>query len=399
MVETESNECAELRSLIAQRISEHPQQQITFAAFMDWVLYEPGLGYYTAQRQKIGAGGDFVTSPHLGADFGELLAEQFLDFWLSLDCPEPFHLVEMGAGQGLIAKDVLTYLSDHATQSPTSDHGRFWHALQYIIIEKAIPLIQEQRFWLQNFPTGKVVWQQWSDLSDGSIVGCFFSNELVDALPVHLFEVQSGRLQEVFVTVESDESLPPFKEVLSSPSSPNLENYLKVLNIDLAGFPNGYRSEIGLAALNWLSTVAQKLNRGYVLTIDYGHTAAQYYSFQRNCGTLQCYYQQAHHNDPYWNIGYQDITAHANFTALEQQGTDCGLETIAFTQQGLFLMALGLGDRISNNATGSDLTQILRRRDALHGLINPMGLGGFGVLLQGKNRTPSLEQYSFKGFA
>jgi SAM-dependent MidA family methyltransferase len=400
VLETESNDCAELRSLVTQRILESPQQRITFAAFMNWVLYEPKLGYYNAQRQKIGAGGDFVTSSHLGADFGESLAEQFLDLWLSLDCPESFQLVEMGAGQGLIAKDVLSYLSDRATQPPNSEYEKFWQALQYIIIEKATPLIQEQRFLLKDFAAEKVSWKQWQDISDESIVGCCFSNELVDALPVHLFEVQSGQLQEVYVTVETetDPSLPPFKEVLFSPSSPRLENYLKTLGIDLATYPDGYRSEIGLAALDWLSTVAQKLLRGYALTIDYGYNATQYYSLQRNRGTLQCYYQQAHHNDPYWNIGYQDLTAHANFTALEKHGLDCGLETIAFTQQGLFLMALGLGDRISNNATGSDLAQTLRRRDALHGLINPMGLGGFGVLLQGKNETTSLKQYPFKGF-
>jgi SAM-dependent MidA family methyltransferase len=399
VLETESNDCAELRSLITQRILESPQQRITFAAFMDWVLYEPKLGYYNAQRQKIGAAGDFVTSSHLGADFGELLAEQFLDLWLSLDSPESFQLVEMGAGQGLIAKDVLSYLSDRAQQSPDSRYEKFWQALQYIVIEKATPFIQEQRFLLKDFAAEKVSWKQWQDISGESIVGCCFSNELVDALPVHLFEVQSGQLQEVYVTVETDQSLPPFREVLSSPSSPHLDRYLKTLGIDLATYPNGYRSEIGLAALDWLSTVAQKLSRGYVLTIDYGHTAVQYYSLQRDRGTLQCYYQQAHHNDPYWNIGYQDLTAHANFTALEKHGLDCGLETIAFTQQGLFLMALGLGDRISSNATGSDLAQILRRRDALHGLLDPMGLGGFGILLQGKDKTPSLNQYRFKGFA
>jgi SAM-dependent MidA family methyltransferase len=398
VLETESNDCAELRSLITQRILESPQQRIPFAAFMDWALYEPKLGYYNAERQKIGAGGDFVTSSHLGADFGELLAEQFLDLWLSLGCLETFQLVEMGAGQGLVAKDVLSYLSDRATQSPDSHYEKFWQALQYIIIEKATPLIQEQRFLLKDFAAEKVSWKQWQDISDESIVGCCFSNELVDALPIHLFEVKSGQLQEVYVTVETDPSLPHFKEILSSPSLPHLESYLENLDIDLATYPDGYRSEIGLAALDWLSTVAQKLSWGYVLTIDYGHTAAQYYSLQRDRGTLQCYYQQAHHNDPYWNIGHQDLTAHVNFTALQQHGADCGLETIAFTQQGLFLMALGLGERFSSNATGSDLGQILRRRDALHGLINPMGLGGFGVLLQGKNSTPSIEQYPFRGF-
>jgi SAM-dependent MidA family methyltransferase len=407
VLKTEADDCAELRSLVAKRILEHPQQRVTFAEFMDWVLYEPEIGYYAAQRQKIGAGGDFVTSPHLGADFGELLAEQFLDLWQSLDRPSQFHLVEMGAGQGLIAKDVLRYLGDRAEQSSgqspegeSSDYAAFWQALQYIVIEKSTALIREQQFLLKEFTPEKVIWQQWQDISAESIVGCCFSNELVDALPVHLIEVHEEQLYEVFVTVEADSSpqvSPRFKEVLSSPSTPRLENYLKRLEIDLTSYPNGYRSEIGLAALDWIGTVAQKLLRGYVLTIDYGHAAAQYYSLQRDRGTLQCYYQQAHHNDPYRNLGRQDLTAHVNFTALKQQGNRCGLEQIAFTQQALFLMALGLGDRIYHNTTGSDLAQILRRRDALHGLINPLGLGSFGILLQGK-KTPASIDYSYKGF-
>lgn len=391
---------SDLTTLIATRIAASPNQRVPFAVFMDWALYEPELGYYAAHRQKIGAGGDFVTSPHLGADFGELLAEQFLDFWRSLDRPALFHLLEMGAGQGLIAKDVLHYLSDRAKTS--AEYAAFWQALQYIIVEKAAPLVQEQQFLLKAFAADKVTWKQWSDIPAESIVGCCFSNELVDAFPVHLVEVQAGQLHEVYVTIEADSSLPPFKEVLDMPSSPKLEVYLSALGIDLTTYPNGYRSEVGLAALDWLKTVAQKLSRGYVLTIDYGHTAAQYYSPQRDRGTLQCYYQQSHHNDPYWNIGHQDLTAHVNFTALEQQGTRCGLENIAFTQQGLFLMALGLGDRIyantSANTTASDLVQSLRRRDALHGLMNPLGLGGFGVLLQGKSTVSSLREYPFKGF-
>ena len=394
MQNSESNDCAALLSLIANRILESPQRRITFAEYMEWVLYESGLGYYAAQRQKIGAGGDFVTSPHLGSDFGELLAEQFFDFWRSLDQPSPFQLVEMGAGQGLIAKDVLSYLRGQAARS--DDYAAFWQAIQYVVIEKSVSHVQEQQFWLKEF-VEKVVWKQWQEIPDDSVLGCCFSNELVDALPVHIFEIQAVKLHEVYVAVEPDDSLSPFKEVLDTPSSPELEHYLTELGIDFTSYLDGYRSEIGLAALDCLSTVAQKLSRGYVLTIDYGHTAAQYYSPQRDGGTLQCYYQQAHHNNPYWNIGHQDLTAHANFTALEQHGTRCGLEKIAFTQQGLFLMSLGLGDRIYANTTGSDFAQSLRRREALHGLISPMGLGSFGVLLQGK-KTPSLTDYPFKGF-
>ncbi len=393
----ESESCPELSQLIASRIASHPDKRITFATFMDWALYEPNLGYYNAHRQKIGACGDFVTSPHLSPNFGELLAEQFLDLWLSLERPTQFQIVEMGAGQGLIAGDVLRYLCDRSQNSPYAD---FWQALDYIIIEKADALIAEQQHTLNPFAADqKLAWKTWQEIPDNSIIGCFFSNELVDAFPVHRFEIQSGQLQELYVTLTNTDP-PQWIDLATDPSTPGLQTHLEDLGLNLESFPNGYRSEINLAALDWLQTVAQKLHQGYVLTIDYGHTATQYYSPQRSQGTLQCYSQQAHHNDPYWAIARQDITAHVNFTALQNHGQFCGLENIGFTQQGLFLMGLGLGDRLNDNAASAtlDFMEILRRRDALHSLINPLGLGGFGVLLQAKNGTQSIPNYAFKGF-
>jgi SAM-dependent MidA family methyltransferase len=398
VTKTNAYQHSELPNLIASRINQSPNQRITFADYMNWVLYEPALGYYTAQRQKIGAGGDFVTSPHLGADFGELLAEQFLDLWISLERPSSFQVIEMGAGQGLIAADVLRYLHE---QSPRPDYAAFWQALEYIIIEKAAILIAEQQYKLKFFAADqKVTWTTWEEIPDRSVVGCFFSNELVDAFPVHRIEIQSGQVQEVFVAISAPPSAPvQFTEVIAEPSTPALQEYLEQLDLDLNSYPDGYRSEINLAVLDWLTTISQKLSHGYVLTIDYGYTATQYYSPQRTQGTLQCYYQQAHHEDPYWAVGQQDITAHVNFTALEQQGKLLGLQNISYVQQGLFLMALGLGDRLDRNAaTSAHFMDILRRREALHALINPLGLGGFGVLLQGTATTPSLEQYSFRGF-
>jgi SAM-dependent MidA family methyltransferase len=162
---------------------------------------------------------------------------------------------------------------------------------------------------------------------------------------------------------------------------------LDLVGIDFhqSGYEDGYRSEINLAALDWLSIVADRLQRGYVLTIDYGYPASRYYHPRRSQGTLQCYYHHRYHNNPYVNIGRQDITAHVDFTALERWGEDCGLETVGFTQQGLFLMALGLGNRIAALSHQQiPLSQLLQRRESLHQLIDPTGLGNFGVLIQSK---------------
>ncbi|MFB2969188.1 class I SAM-dependent methyltransferase [Aerosakkonema sp. BLCC-F183] len=377
---------------IALRISQTPQQRITFAEYMDLVLYHPQHGYYASDRVNIGAKGDFVTSPHMGADFGELLAEQFADMWQIMGCPVPFTLVEMGAGQGILAGDVLVYLQRR--------YPDLFNAIEYLIVEKSPALKKEQQQRLQDFP---LRWCELSEIPSNSIVGCCFSNELVDAFPVHQFAIERGQLREIYVTIQDGIN---FIEVTDEPSTERLNQYFELLGIDIISrvYPDGYRSEVNLAALDWLSAIADKLQRGYLLTIDYGYPGDRYYNPARNQGTLQCYYQHRHHDNPYINIGQQDITAHVNFTALEKWGELCGLQKIGFTQQALFLMALGLGDRIaslsSSNATdGKAILQILQRRDALHQMMNPMGLGGFGVLIQCKGLTEKERLHSLKGLS
>lgn len=380
---------ATLCQLIAQRITEQPQQRITFADYMDWVLYEPQQGYYATNAVQIGVQGDFFTAPHLGPDFGELLAEQFFQMWQSLSSPASFTLVEMGAGQGLIAMDVLQYLKRQAAEDLS--YADFWTALEYVIVEKAAALMAEQKHHLQAFwkESNQVKWLTLAELPPHSITGCLFSNELVDAMPVHQVVIQDRELLEVYVQTRQKTAAetPIFHEQFDQPSTPKLAAYLDWMEIDHTQLPENYRSEINLAALDWLSEAAGKLKQGYLLTIDYGYSAEQYYSPSRPQGTLQCYRHHASHSNPYQYVGCQDITSHVNFTALERHGEALGLEKLGRTQQGLFLMALGLGDRLVANNNTADLAQlsgVLRRREAIHSLINPMGLGGFQVLVQGR---------------
>jgi SAM-dependent MidA family methyltransferase len=392
----------DLCNIIAQRIAATPQQRISFAEFMELALYHPQHGYYSTRSTGIQR--DFFTSPHLGKDFGELLAEQFAQMWQILDRPHPFTLVEMGAGQGLLVQDIVRYLHRH--------HFECFAALDYFIIEKSTALIAEQQQRLQPLTQSwsHLHWRTWSDIPPNSIVGCCFSNELVDALPVHQIAIDAGQLQEVYVAVGKDEgggmrdeASSLFVEVVAAPSTPKLAEYFKLIDLPFPSdrYADGYRSEVNLAALNWLDTVSDRLQRGYVLTIDYGYPAHRYYSPTRSEGTLQCYYQHRHHSNPYVAIGQQDITAHVDFTALERQGERSGLQTIGFTQQGLFLMALGLGDRIAALSTpepDQSLQDILQRRETLHALADPMGLGNFGVLVQAKQLSEQEQQQTLKGF-
>lgn len=387
----------ELCALISERIAASPQQRITFAEYMDLALYHPQYGYYNGDRPNIGKGGDFITSPHWSADFAEVLGEQFVEMWQILGKPDAFTIVEMGAGLGTFAANVLQYLQ--------RQYPDLFKILEYIIVEISPVLQAEQQQNLDDF-NKTVKWCNWEEIANNSLVGCFFSNELVDAFPVHQFILEKSQIREIYVATSAEQNKQSgsnFIEVSGEISNPKIAEYFDLVGIDLSAsvYGDGYRSEVNLAALDWIKTVSEKLQRGYVLTIDYGHPAHRYYNPRRTEGTLQCYYRHRYHSNPYINVGRQDLTAHADFTALEKQGELCGLEVMGFTQQALFLMVLGVGDRIAslsaNDAQVLDLATFLRRREALHQLIDPMGLGGFGVLVQCKGLSVDEKGEKVKG--
>jgi SAM-dependent MidA family methyltransferase len=377
----------ELVAVICDRINNTPQQQITFAEYMDLVLYHPQHGYYASNSEQISKSGDFLTSPHLADDFGEMLAIGLYQIWQILGEPQLFNIVEMGAGQGLLAAQILSY--------SRREYPDFFRSIDYIIIETAPAMIGAQQSRLQDLP---VRWCDWTDIPDRSIVGCFLSNELIDAFPVHQVIVTKDNLQEIYVTVGEKDRV--FNESIDELSTDKLAKYWQLNQINLLSdrYPDNYRTEVNLAALDWLEQVTNKLQRGYIISIDYGYSADRYYNPMRSQGTLQCYYQHAHHNDPYINIGNQDLTAHVDFTALQNQGELLGLQTVGFTQQGLFLMAMGLGKRIAAiSSSGGEIQSLLQRRQNLHQLIDPIGLGKFGVLIQSQGLTPAEQQLLLQG--
>jgi SAM-dependent MidA family methyltransferase len=359
-----------LLELIFDRLQSAPYQRITFADFMNLALYAPGLGYYERSAKRIGPEGDFFTSSQLSPDFGEVLALQIAEMWDGLGQPQPFTVVEMGAGRGQLARDILAYWQSHRSD--------LLAVLDYQILETATAMKAEQQQVLANWP---VRWVSWAELPDKGVQGCFFSNELIDALPVHQVVVEKGELREVYVTAREGK----ITEVVGSLSTPALRNYFQAAEIDILSYAEGYRTEVNLGAIDWLGQVSQKLQRGYLLSIDYGYSAQRYYNPMRSQGTLQCYYQHRYHNDPYIYIGEQDITAHVDFSTLQRVGESLGLEFLGLTKQGLFLMAWGWGDRLSRlTQEHTDPMAILARRQQLQQAIDPTGLGGFGVLLQSR---------------
>ena len=379
-----------LLSTIIAEIRSSSEQKITFARYMDLCLYHEKKGYYNSPEIKIGQGGDFVTSVSISIDFAELLAKQLYELWHVLDKPNPFSLVEMGAGEGQLAKNILLCF--------VNNYPDIIDSLQYIIVEKSIPLQQRQELLLtQHLPTEiQIKWTQLDEITNESIVGCFFSNELVDAMPVHLVKWYQGQLKEVYLTYYDGK----ISEQLDTLSTDKINKYFLENEVDFNyNYPQNYQTEVNLQALNWLKKISEKLQKGFLLTIDYGYQAKKYYHPQRSQGTLKCYFQHRHHDNPYVNIGKQDITCHVNFTALQKYGLSYGLINTGYIEQALFLMNLGLGERLQNLSTGQiQFSEIISRRNQLHQLINPQGLGNFKVLLQSKNIEREASNKNIQGF-
>lgn len=367
-----------LRTILLQRIKE--KGSITFAEFMSACLYEPGLGYYTSPGRKVGAEGDFYTSSNVHRVFGRLIAREIVRMWQTMGEPDNFQIVEAGAGNGRLAADVMDGVCE---LSP-----KLYSTVTCRLIE-AEPSLAETQARMLAPHSSRLAWSSPAELSSGSlgITGCIYSNELVDALPVHLVEMTGEGLQEVMVAAEEDR----FREILAPTSTPELEHFFAVRGITLAP---GQRAEVRLAADGWVKGVAASLERGFVMTIDYGYLAAELYGRMRMNGTLLCYYRHQLEEDPYIRVGLQDITTHVDFSSLIQVGETAGLHKIWYGEQYRFLMATGMMEEMmALEARPLPEEQRLKDRLALKKLMLPDGGMGdtFKVLVQGKNvGTPDL---------
>ncbi len=300
---------------------------ITFETFMEMALYEPGLGYYASENTEIGKAGDFYTSQHLHPAFGAMVGRQLVEMWEIMGKPADFYVIEPGAGVGLMCMDILNYLGEKD----------IFHSFTYVIAELN-PFIQHKQNKLLEKYSDKITWV--SSLKEiSNIKGCILSNELLDAFPVHLIEMDDD-LKEIYVCFD-DNSI---HEIKGNPGMKALSDYLSEFSISL---PKSYRTEINLRIKDWLRSVDKVLSEGFVFTIDYGYPALDYYSEDRNRGTLLCYYKHQVNEDPYKNIGKQDITAHVNFSSVKKWGEKFGLKTLGFCQQGTYLISLGIDEVIN----------------------------------------------------
>ncbi len=355
-------ESQNLRKEIVDLINK--KGKITFADYMELVLYHPKHGYYTSEKEKIGKTGDYYTSSDVHPVFGELIARQLEQMWRLMG-RERFTIVEIGAGKGWLCYDILSFIRN--------EYPKFFETVDYKIVEISRNMIERQSNTLEGME-GKVSWESFSEdgFSFNPIEGCFLSNEFVDSLPVHQVIVENNCLKEIYVTIKGD----GFCEKIDELSSLELQDYFKTLKITLK---EGQRAEVNLKIVNWLKNISCYLNRGFVITIDYGHLAEELYSGDRYGGTLMCYYEHTTSENPYERVGNQDITSHVNFSSIMAEGTKSGFSTTGFVRQSNFLIALGILNNM-NEAQG-DFGKLLTMKN----LFLPGGMGGvFKVLIQHK---------------
>ena len=351
----------QLSEIIIQRIrTEGP---LSFHDFMEMCLYYPCAGYYTSGKSKIGKNGDYYTTPNISKLFGALIGKQLEQMWNLMGRKE-FSVVEYGAGTGMLCHDILEYLKNNAN---------FYSHFNYHIIEKSPVMRETEKTHLHE----KVSW--YDSIRDiPGFTGCVLSNEVVDNFAVHQV-VMKKTLMEVFVDYRNG-----FVETLR-PAKKELANYLHELNVVL---PEGFRTELNLDAIGWIKEIATTLNRGYVITIDYGYPSAELYCNCRRSGTLLTYHKHTVCDKPYLNIGEQDITSHVNFSALVYWGEKFGLNTNSLTSQADFLRSLGLETHLSEIfLTGKDYLQCKQYAFLKYLLLFDMGQK-FKVLVQNKGAPP-----------
>jgi SAM-dependent MidA family methyltransferase len=356
----------ELEQFIRHRIEE--EGGIPFAEYMALCLYHPEYGYYMAPRERIGKQGDFFTSSSVHSLFGRLIARQLCQMWDLLGRGS-FTIAEQGSGEGHLCLDIL--------EAAAEENPEFYQSLCYRLVEIS-PDSRECLGKLLVRHRERVDWCSMDDLA--GMEGCFLSNELVDAFPVHLLEKRGGELKEVYVVMRDDK----FAEELRPLSTAQIMEHFRNLGVEPA---EGNRAEINLEAVRWLKQVAALVHRGFVITIDYGYPAQELYAPFRRNGTLMCYHCHTCSEDPYSNIGYQDITAHVDFTALQRTGEGQGLFPLYFGEQYRFLMGLGFVEALMElEARETDENRARALRLTLKNLILPEeGMGEtFKVLIQGK---------------
>jgi SAM-dependent MidA family methyltransferase len=334
---------------------------ISFARFMELVLYAPGLGYYAAGARKFGAAGDFVTAPEISVLFGQCIARAVAE---SIRTTQG-DVLELGPGSGKLACDMLREL-ESIDALPA----------RYFLLEVSADLRERQQQVIATLPPHLASRAVWLDTLPATFSGAIVANEVLDVLPVHLVQFSGARAAERGVGVDE---FGDFIWIDKSPLSDELECLKPRANRGVSGIPtaeDGYLTEFSPAVAAWVSSLAHTLTHGVMLLIDYGFRRAEYYHPSRDTGTLMCHYRHHAHTDPFLYPGLQDITSHVDFTDVAEAGIAAGLTLEGYTSQAQFLLAAGMADLLSAYSP-DDAAAYLPLTNQAQRLLSPAEMGEF----------------------
>jgi SAM-dependent MidA family methyltransferase len=343
---------------------------ISFAEYMEMALYHKNWGYYASASTKWGPRGDYVTAPHLSPWFAESIAQQFAE--ILQDIPEG-DILELGAGSGIFAKDVLIALEKNQALPA-----------HYYIYEKSPALREMQKVFLEIHCPQFLNRIHWLETLDGfQLTGIIFGNEVLDALPCHIFHITEGAVKEKCVTFENDQLQWQFLDPLSKMFKEKMNGLM-----DEYFFSNGYESELHLDLIPFMQSLENILKKGAVLLLDYGYGRKEYYHPDRSMGTLMCYFKHHRHDNPLLYPGLQDITAHVDFTSVIE---NTNFDLLGFTTQAGFLLGLNvLGMMADKNIS-------LEENSAFKRLVLPQEMGeSIKVIGLGKNYHKKLSGFGFQ---
>ncbi|NMG15546.1 class I SAM-dependent methyltransferase [Aromatoleum bremense] len=337
---------------------------IPFSRYMELALYSPGLGYYSGGARKFGPGGDFITAPELTPLFGQALAAQVEQVMRA----SAAHVIEAGAGTGLLAADLLLELERRECLPET-----------YGILELSGELRERQFDLLAEKAPRLASRVRWLDALPERFSGALVANEVLDVMPVHLVVSRPEGLFERGVAVDPAGTL----RWADSPASGAVADAARALDLPLPE-SGEYVTELNLAARAWVGEWAQRLERGALLLVDYGYPRAEYYLPSRSNGTLLCYYRHHAHADPFLWPGLNDITAFVDFTSVAEAAFDAGLDVLGYTNQAAFLFNCGLLECLARRGPETS-ADCIRAARAAQRLTTPQEMGElFKVLALGK---------------
>jgi SAM-dependent MidA family methyltransferase len=340
----------------SNRVVEHIRGEITasggwisFARYMELALYAPGLGYYSAGARKLGKAGDFVTAPEISPLYGQTLARQVKQV-LEAGFDE---VLEVGAGSGALAATLLEDL-ERSGKAPRN----------YLILELSADLRERSRDTLAARVPHLLERVAWLNRLPPVFSGVVLGNEVLDAMPAHVVRVHSGKVEEGGVGVRNDRLDWSWRlaadEVLDT---------AKALEL-----PEGFRTEIHLAAQGFIRSLAGVLEKGVAFFVDYGFPQKEYYHPQRKEGTLMCHYRHHAHADPFFLPGLQDITSHVDFSAIARAARESGMDVAGYTGQAQFLVNCGITE-VMSRTPAEDGVKFLPLANQANRLMSPAEMG------------------------